>query len=65
MRTEHKLNFFLFSIKGREPERLEEETTQTLEQTQSLAFKHYRTFIKAAECSREIYKDVGSLKVNN
>eukprot|EP00112_Aurelia_sp_Birch-Aquarium-sp1_P013295 Seg2816.3 transcript_id=Seg2816.3/GoldUCD/mRNA.D3Y31 product="Conserved oligomeric Golgi complex subunit 8" protein_id=Seg2816.3/GoldUCD/D3Y31 len=48
----------------REPERLKDEHEQLLEKTRSLAFKHYRTFIEAAECSREIYKDFNIIEEN-
>ena len=46
---------------GREPDRLAEERSQILEQTQDLAFHNYRTFIQTADCCREIFKDVSHL----
>ncbi|KAL0978018.1 hypothetical protein UPYG_G00164840 [Umbra pygmaea] len=47
---------------NREPERLAEKRAQILQQTRELAFSNYKTFIRTADCTEEIYRDFGRVE---
>ncbi|KAJ8252578.1 hypothetical protein COCON_G00218900 [Conger conger] len=47
---------------NREPEKLAEERGQIQQQTRELAFSNYKTFIRTADCTKEIYRDFGRVE---
>ena len=49
------------AIADAEPNRLQEKHDDLIQQTQSLAYENYQTFIQAADCSKEVYKDVSRI----
>jgi len=59
-----KLASYGLSRLGGEPSRLQEEQDILLEQTQALAYDNYQTFIQAADCSKNVFKDFNIIEEN-
>ncbi|CAG0901054.1 unnamed protein product [Darwinula stevensoni] len=45
---------------SREPDQLKDDKRAVLQQTQDLAFSHYKTFIRTAHCSKDLYDDMNT-----
>ena len=52
---------FFIAIADAEPNHLREKHDDLIQLTQSLAYDNYQTFIQAADCSKEVYKDVSRI----